>query len=166
MANLGFSVSPEDAVEHTYDDSPVPAGWYDAVIKKAEILPTKNGGHRINIRYDITGPTLAGRVVFGSVNIAHPTSPKVAEIGREQIALIAAALNKRISDSDELVGGVLRIKVKITKSEQYGESNDVASWGRPSSALPQAPLGSAAPKSGNNPFASAPPNPFALPPSG
>jgi Protein of unknown function (DUF669) len=154
MTQLGFFVSPEDAVERTFDDSvstPVPAGWYDAEIKKADVLPTKNGGHRINIRYDITGPTHSGRVVFGSINIAHATNPQVAEIGRQQLALVAAALNKRISDTDELLGGALRIKVKVTKSEQYGESNDVVTWGRASSALPQASLGSAAPKSGNTP---------------
>lgn len=154
MAQLGFFVNPEDATEISYDNanSVVPAGWYDAEIKKAEILETKAGGHRINVRYDITGPTHAGRVVFGSININHPTNPKVGEIGKEQLALIAAALQKRISDTDDIVGGQLRIKVKINKSEQYGESNDIATWGRASSAMPSAPSSAtSAPKSGSTP---------------
>ena len=154
MTQLGFFVDPSDAVERSFDgpSTPVPAGWYDAVIKKADILPTKAGGHRINVRYDITGPTNAGRVIFGSININHPTNPQVGEIGKQQLALIAAALNKRISDTDELIGGELRINVKITKSEQYGDGNDVSMWGRSASAMPSsASSPSAAPKSGNTP---------------
>jgi hypothetical protein len=156
MAQLGFTIAPEDAKEPSFEgvSTPVPAGWYDAVIKKADILETKAGGHRINVRYDITGPTHAGRVIFGSININHPSNPKVSEIGKEQLATIAAALKKRISDTDDLINGALRIKVKVSKSEQYGEQNDIAGWGISSSAIPASQsglVGSTAPKSGTNP---------------
>lgn len=151
MAQLGFTIAPEDAREPSFEgvSTPVPAGWYDAVIKKADILVTKAGGHRINIRYDITGPTHNGRVIFSSININHP-NPQVGEIGKQQLALIAAAIGKRVSDTDDLINGELRIKVRVTKSEQYGDSNDVATWGRSSSSLPFASEPSA-PKSGSTP---------------
>lgn len=156
MTQLGFFVDPSDAVERSFDgpSTPVPAGWYDAVIKKADILSTKAGGHRINVRYDITGPTNAGRVVFSSINLDHPENPLVAEIGKQHLALVAAALNKRISDTDEMIGGELRIHVKISKSKspEYADSNTVDMWGRSASALPSAASApSSAPKSGNTP---------------
>lgn len=156
MTQLGFTIAPEDAREVSFEgtSTPVPAGWYDAVIKKADVLETKAGGHRINVRYDITGPTHAGRVIFGSININHPSNPQVGEIGKQQLATIAAALRKSISDTDDLVNGALRIKVKVTKSDQYGESNDVAGWGLATSTMPASQsglIGSSAPKSGNAP---------------
>jgi len=153
MAQLGFTIAPEDAREPSFEgvSTPVPAGWYDAIIKKADILETKAGGHRINVRYDITGPTHAGRVIFGSININHPSNPKVSEIGKEQLALIAAAIGKRVSDTDDLINGELRIKVRVTKSEQYGDGNDVATWGRSSSSLPSTASAPSAPKSGSTP---------------
>ena len=154
MAQLGFFVSPEDVVERNFDDStntPVPAGWYEAEIKNAEIKETKAGGHRINVRYDITGPTHAGRVVFGSINIHHQSNPQVEEIGKQQLALIAGALGKRIGDTDDLIGGQLRIKVRVNKSDQYGDSNDVHGWSKSSSALPSGAPQSAPAASGSTP---------------
>lgn len=139
MAQLGFFVSPEDEVsvrDVEYDNTPIPEGWYDSEIRAADILPTKSGGHRINIRYGINGPTYSGRVVFGSVNIDH-SNPKVVEIGKEQLVHIARAIGKKIGDTDDLIGHSLRIKVKINKTEGYKDSNDVIGW--------QAPLGGAAP---------------------
>lgn len=48
----------------------IPAGWYTAVITDAELKPTKSGtGEYIKCRYDITGPSSQGRVVFGNFNI-------------------------------------------------------------------------------------------------
>ena len=52
---------------------PLPAGWYTAVVNGAEIKNTKAGtGQYIAVRYDITGPTHQGRVVFGNLNIVLP----------------------------------------------------------------------------------------------
>lgn len=147
MAQLGFFVDPSFEGAST----PVPAGWYDAVIKNAEIKETKAGGHLINVRYDITGPTHAGRVVFGRINIHHPTNLQVGEIGKEQLAQIAAAINKRIADTDDLIGGELRIKVKVVKSDQYGDSNDVNAYSKSLSAIPSGPVSAPAAKSGSTP---------------
>lgn len=156
MAQLGFTIAPEDAREPSFEGgfTPVPADWYDAVIKKADIRETKKGGHMINVRYDITGPAYAGRIVFGRININHPTNPKVKEVGMSQLATIAAALKKRITDTDDLINGALRIKVIVSKSEEHGDQNDVTNWGLASSAIPASQsglVGSTAPKSGNAP---------------
>ena len=67
---------------------PLPAGWYDATISSAEIVPTKMGnGKYIKIRYNINGPTHQGRVVFGNLNVRNP-NPKAEEIGRQQLGEI------------------------------------------------------------------------------
>jgi hypothetical protein len=104
----------------------LPAGWYSANITGAELKTTKAGnGQYIAVRYDITGPTHQGRVVFGNLNIKNP-NPKAEEIGRQQLGDIMRSIGlSKVSDTDQLIGGSLSIKLDIRKSEEYGNSNDV-----------------------------------------
>jgi hypothetical protein len=112
-------------MEYNVDELPVgqgydliPAGWYEANITKAEIKKTTAGtGQYIAIRYDITGPSQEGRVVFGNINIKNPSS--IAEnIGRQQLGEIMRAIGlAKVVDSDELLGGSLIIKVGIGKPQ-------------------------------------------------
>jgi hypothetical protein len=71
MASLGQTFDVNELPQGNggnYD--PLPAGWYSATIAGAELKPTKDGsGQYIKVRYDITGPSHQGRVVFGNVNI-------------------------------------------------------------------------------------------------
>ena len=109
----------------SYD--PLPAGWYDATIAAAEVKPTKDGsGQYIKIKYQITGPTHSGRVVFGNINVRN-ASQKAEEIGRQQLGELMRALNiPRLTDTDQLIGGVLSIKLDIrAATEQYAAQNEV-----------------------------------------
>lgn len=134
----------------TYNNEPLPAGWYSAKIHSAELKDTKAGtGSYIAVRYDITGPTHQGRVVFGNLNIRNP-NPKAEEIGRQQLNEIRLAIGiANLTDSDQLVGGALKIKLEVKQSEQYGDGNEVRGYkamdGAASSMPAAAP--SAAPKS-------------------
>lgn len=127
MANLGetFEVSslPQG---NTGNFEPLPPGWYSATMSAAEIKNTKTGtGQYIALRYDITGPTHQGRVVFGNLNIRNQ-SPKAEEIGRQQLGDICRAIGlARVGDTDQLIGNSLMIKLDIEKSEQYGDKNQV-----------------------------------------
>jgi hypothetical protein len=127
MANLGetFEVSslPQG---NTGSFDPLPPGWYSATMSAAEIKNTKTGtGQYIALRYDITGPTHQGRVVFGNLNIRN-ASPKAEEIGRQQLGDICRAIGlARVGDTDQLIGNSLMIKLDIEKSEQYGDKNQV-----------------------------------------
>ena len=128
---------------------PLPAGWYTAVVNSAEIKITKSGtGKYIAVRYDITGPTHQGRVVFGNLNIKNANS-KAEEIGRQQLGEIMRAVGlATVKDTDQLIGGQLEIKLEIRESEQYGNSNDVKAFKSSGSAPPKAALaasGKAAP---------------------
>jgi hypothetical protein len=110
------------------DFEPIPEGWYNATIVKAEVKPTKSGtGSYIGLRLDITGPTYQGRVIFCNLNINNP-NPKAEEISRQQLNQIMGALGlPTVKDSDQLVGGAVAVKVKI-KVEGEDKKNDVAGF--------------------------------------
>lgn len=145
----------------TGDFTPLPDGWYSAFIAKAELCTTKAGtGQYIKLRYDITGPTHQGRVVFGNLNIRNP-NPKAEEIGRQQLGDIMRAIGlAKVQDTDQLVGGALSIKLVTKPAEgQYEASNDVkgfkavegGSMPKPAAASPASASASAAPASAATP---------------
>jgi hypothetical protein len=124
---------------------PLPAGWYTAIITGAEIVPTKLGnGKYIKVRYDITGPTHEGRVVFGNLNVRN-ANPKAEEIGRQQLGEIMRAIGlTSLKDTDQMIGGNLSIKLDIRISEQYGNSNEVKGFKALAGAAAPAPKPAAA----------------------
>ena len=139
MAQLNetFSVDALPVSDRNFE--PLPAGWYTTVVAGAEIKNTKAGtGQYISIRYDITGPTHQGRVVFGNLNIKNP-NPKAEEIGRQQLGELMRAIGlATVQDTDQLIGGQLMIKLDVRESEQYGASNDVKAFKANGSAPPAA----------------------------
>lgn len=139
MAFLGetFSTDSLPVSDRLYDL--VPEGWYNATITKAELNNTKAGtGQKIDMRYDITGPTQQGRVVFGTVNVRNQ-SQKAENIGRQQLGEIMRAVGlANIQDTDELVGGSICVRVKIRPAENgYDARNEVSGFKSASGALPQ-----------------------------
>lgn len=139
-----FDASTVEISNGQYD--PLPAGWYTAKITDADLKTTKAGnGQYIAVRYDVTGPTHQGRVVWGNLNIKNP-NPKAEEIGRQQLAELMAAIGlAKVRDTDELIGGELSIKLKVRQSEQYGDSNDVQGYRSISGSAAPQPMASAAP---------------------
>lgn len=150
MAKLDFSVPATTTDNNASGDfSPLPDGWYDVRIASAEVRQTKAGnGQYIAVRYDVDGPTHAGRVVFGNLNVRNQ-NPKAEEIGRQQLGDIARALGiPAVSDTDQIVGGSLSIKLTTRKSEEYGDKNEVKGFrARGGSAPPSAAKPAAAPTS-------------------
>jgi len=116
---------------------PLPAGWYNANITAAELKPTKDdSGQYIKVRYDITGPSHQGRVVFGNLNIKN-ASAKAEEIGRQQLGEIMRAIGlAKVTDTDQLIGGSLQIKLEIRTQEGYEPSNDVKGYKATSGSVP------------------------------
>lgn len=97
------------------DFEPIPAGWYVAVIEKAEFLPLNNGnGSRISFTARVQGPTHANRVIFGSINYEHKTSPQAQEIGQRQLSALCHAIEVlNLSNVEQLVGRPFEGRVKI-----------------------------------------------------
>jgi hypothetical protein len=152
MAFLSQSFDVSDLPEPSKDFSPLPAGWYSATISGAEVKETKAGtGEYIAVKYSITGPTHEGRVIFGNLNIKNQ-NPKAEEIGRQQLGEIMRAIGlARVTDTDQLIGGNLVIKLDIKADEKYGDRNEVKGFkavvgamsGMPTAA-PAAPSGAKA----------------------
>jgi len=132
MANLGQTFNAaEIPVSDNYE--PLPAGWYSAVIKQSELRDTAAGdGQYIKVRYDIVGPTHEGRVVFGNINIRNK-SATAEQIGRQQLGELMRALGIPIvTDSDQLIGGTVLIKLEVRPERAdertgriYSASNEV-----------------------------------------
>lgn len=126
MAFLSQSFDVSELPQASKDYSVLPAGWYSATIAGAEVKETKAGtGEYIAIKYSITGPTHQGRVIFGNLNIKNP-NPKAEEIGRQQLGDIMRAIGlARVTDTDQLIGGSLVIKLDVKDDDKYGERNEV-----------------------------------------
>jgi hypothetical protein len=144
MAQLDETFSVDSLPVSDRNFEPLPAGWYTAVVNGAEVKVTKAGtGKYIAVRYDITGPTHQGRVIFGNLNIKNP-NPTAEKIGREQLGEIMRAIGlATVQDTDQLIGGQLMIKLEIRESEQYGASNDVKGFKASGAAPPKAALAAA-----------------------
>src|SRR5690625_5981936 len=77
MGNLGQGFSVDQLPQDDSFDT-IPAGWYNAKITESELRDTRAGtGQYIQVRFDITGPQQAGRVMFDNLNIRNPS--EVAE---------------------------------------------------------------------------------------
>jgi hypothetical protein len=121
MAFLDEEFSVDSLPVGTNNFEPLPDGWYNAAITGAEIKATKAGdGKFIACKYTITGPTHQGRVVFGNLNIKN-ASTKAEEIGRQQLGEIMRAIGLgKVSDTDQLIGGNLGIKLSLKTGEYAG----------------------------------------------
>lgn len=130
MAQLGQTFNQNEMPESQNNFDPIPAGWYSATIAGAELKDTKSGtGQYINVRYDITGPSYEGRVVFGMLNIRNQ-NPTAEQIGHQQLGELMRAIGlAAVQDTDQLIGGSCMIKVKVrAATDQYEASNEVAGW--------------------------------------
>ena len=145
MSFLGEAFNVDDMPQGNGSFDPLPAGTYTANITRADLRDTKDGtGKMIAIRYDITGPTHQGRVVFANLNIRNK-SPRAEEIGRQQLGDIMRAIGlKSVEDTDQLIGGSLQIKVEIEKKEGYEARNVVKGFKALSGSPAPAPAAQAA----------------------
>ena len=137
MAFLNETFDVNELPQGNGNYEPLPPGWYHANITGAELKSTKAGnGQYIAVRYDITGPTHQGRVVFGNLNIKNP-NPTAEEIGRQQLGEIMRAIGlAKVTDTDQLIGGSLQIKLEIRTQEGYEPSNDVKGYKATSGSVP------------------------------
>jgi hypothetical protein len=164
MAFLDQSYSV-DTLPESQSIEPIPSGWYTATITEASLNTTKSGtGKYIKVRYDITGPTHEGRVVFGNLNIRNANTD-AERIGLQQLGELMRAIGlARVQDTDELIGGRCSIKVSVRedKTGQYGPQNDIRGWkategSRPPMAQPAATMPKPAQTTATAPAASSPP---------
>lgn len=139
MANLNETFSTNDLPEGGGFE-PVPAGNYTVSITEANLQDTKAGnGQMIKLRLDIEGPSYQGRVLFTNINIRNP-NPKAEEIGRQQLGEIMRAIGLgQVSDTDQLIGGRMEVKVTVKQDETYGPGNEVKGFKAIEGSVPPQP---------------------------
>lgn len=104
----------------------LPAGDYIAQITDSSIKPTKSGtGMILSLTWTILDGQFVNRKVFDRINVANQ-NPEAERIGQSQLSSICHAVGVlNLQDSNQLHGRPCKIKVKVRKDEQYGDSNEV-----------------------------------------
>lgn len=141
MASFNFNaqnVAPQSAFD------PLPAGDYIAQITDSSIKPTKAGtGMSLSLTWTILDGQYVNRKVFDRINVQNQ-NPEAEKIGQSQLSAICHATGvMNLQDTQQLHMRPCKIKLKIRKDEQYGDSNEVkgvsAATGAPASS--SAPFG-------------------------
>lgn len=158
MANFAFDASSVEAQAPATERTLLPEGFYNAIITETELKETKAGtGAYIRTEYTILDESHAKRKVWSNFNIRN-TNPEAQRIGLSQLSSCCQAIGLQgISNTEELHGKPLRIKVAVRKSEQYGDQNEVKGFAKADSsvATPAASVSTLppAPKSSTPPWA-------------
>jgi Protein of unknown function (DUF669) len=149
MSAINFDINELPVSQNNFD--PLPPGWYTVTIKDAKLTDTKDrSGQYIAVQY----ATKSNRVVFGNLNIRNK-NPKAEEIGRQQLGELMRAVGlTRVTDTDQLIGGTLQIKLAIREAANgYEASNDVKGY----KAIEGGMMPSASPAAAPAPAKAAPP---------
>lgn len=117
---LGMTFSVNDLPQDE-KSGPIPAGYYTTKIEESEIKPTKNGdGRYIKLKLRVQGPTHANAVLYANINIVN-ANQEAERIGKSQLRSIMEAIGlQTITDTDQLIGGVVDVKVMIEKRTYQG----------------------------------------------
>ncbi len=110
--------------------SPIPVGDYLAEITKSTMETTKNGkGQYLKLEYKVLAGEHAGRVFWSNLNLVNDNAQTV-EIAQKELATICKAAGKVvISDSGELHGIPMMVKLGIKKGDgQYLDQNTVKNY--------------------------------------
>ena len=159
MAFLDQAIELDSLPQSTSNYELLPPGWYDATVAGAELRDTKTGGQMIAVKYSILGPTHQGRLVWGNINIRN-ANPKAEEIGRQQLGDIMRATGiARVTDTDQLIGLTMGIKVAIRDAQNgYEAQNEVKGWkSTQGSAAPAPAMSSFVPPTASAPAGKQPP---------
>lgn len=150
-------------VQENNGREPLPAGEYCAQVVKAEVKDTQAGtGEYIKLEYDLLEapksqgeePKKLGKV-WHQFNTKNPNAQAV-EIGLGQLKSFLKVSKfadpNHLTDVNDLVGLTCNIRIKVRKSDEYGDKNEITSFkewnATPGKGAPG--VGTAAPK---NPFA-------------
>lgn len=125
MAQLGFNAGDYDPTD---EFEPLPAGEYLTMITESSLENTKTGGRMVKLTYTIMEGPHESRKLWSQHNIEN-RSPRAEEIGRKELSRIAHAIDQpMISDTDQLLNQVVRIRVVVKNDPGYGPKNEVKKW--------------------------------------
>jgi len=121
-----FNAEQHEALD---DFSPIPAGTYAAEITKSEMKQTKAGdGSYLALTFKIIEGDFVKRMIWANLNLVNK-SEKAVEISQKTLKSICDAVGMvTVTDSQQLHGRPMLIKVGIRKDENYGDSNVIKSF--------------------------------------
>ena len=127
--DLGFTIDRNDLPVNDGGFEPLPAGTYDIVIDGVELKTTKDGtGQYLNLKMKVISESYTNRIIFSMVNIRNK-SAEAERIGLQQLGTILDACNlPKLSDTDQLIGNTLTVKIDIRQQEGFEPSNNVKSY--------------------------------------
>lgn len=136
MASLNGTFDANQ-VEPQGDRSVLPAGDYIAAIAKSEVRDSKSGGGRyVNLEFEVIDGPAKGRRFWTMLNLWNSNATAV-EIAQRELSSICHACSKlRVSDTEELHGIPMIVKLSI-KHDSYGEKNEVKAYKPASGGSPQ-----------------------------
>lgn len=134
MANISGAYDPN--AEPSGEFEPLPAGEYRAKIIESEIedvSKNNNYGRCLKLTWQVETGEFDGRLIWQRLNMwgeNMKNNDKVVNIAQQQFAAIRQATGKVApQDSKELehIPCLVRVKVRMDPTGQYGPSNDVTS---------------------------------------
>lgn len=145
MATLNFNAA-NVATQSSFD--PLPAGDYIAQVTESSLKPTKaNTGMILNLTWTVLDGAYINRKIFDRINIQNQ-NPEAEKIGQSQLSAICHAVGVlNLADSNQLHGRPAKLKVRVRKDEQYGDSNEVKGYSVVAGGA-AAPAGAPAPAAG------------------
>jgi hypothetical protein len=127
MAALGFDATT--VVPDEGQMGAIPKGWYNALIEKSEVTPTKDGtGTKLTLWFKVLEGQYKDRKVIINLNIRNANS--VAQnIALGQLSAICHAVGVlRADQSEQLHNLPMKIRVKVRVQEGYDDSNDITAY--------------------------------------
>ncbi|GAA6176907.1 DUF669 domain-containing protein [Sulfitobacter pacificus] len=135
MANLGDTYDASNGETMETRDA-LPAGDYVAALVKSDKKgPNDKGNSYINCEFEVTDGEAKGRRFWTMLNLWNSNSQAVEIAQRELNSMMHACGKLRISDTEELHGIPMQIKLGVRTSDQYGAQNDVKGY-KPLNAAP------------------------------
>lgn len=134
MGNLDFNASD---YEPRKEMGAVPAGKYLCMVEDTERKNTKNDSAQyLQITWSIIDGECKGRKIFDRLNLwaesggqwIRRTDEAGTIAGQSMSELLTALGMANIRNHEELRGKKATVKVKVRKSDEYGDSNDVQNY--------------------------------------
>lgn len=132
----------------------LPPGLYRVQVAKAEVKDTQKGGEMIKCEFDVFKPDGEEKIgkLWHNFNTKN-SSAKAVEIGLGQLKCFLRVSKfadaNHLTDVNDLCGLSAVVKVKVRKSEEFGDANEIENFD-PKKAVAAASAGKAAPAA--NPF--------------
>jgi len=159
MAVLNFDAASTEPLADLSE--PIPAGEYLAQIVESEMKPTKAGtGEYLRLVWEIVKGQYKGRKLFDNLNVQNPNDEAV-RIAKATLSAICRAVGVgKLTDSQQLHGKTVLLKVKIQTSKDTGDlENRIRAYSpKPDGSLPPAakaaeePAAKPLPKDDSDPF--------------